>query len=129
MTALFSMSNRIGVLVTASALAAALMLGGCAVPVGSASDEEGVSANRLSGGEEAQMGANPDSSGDSDGRPKNPGTNRMVDNGPGHEPDPSPWAKDVLQVGVVVSPPAGGGQPAEEPDPSPWMHKVDTASR
>ncbi|MDB4997802.1 MAG: hypothetical protein JWM74_5234 [Myxococcaceae bacterium] len=124
MTALFS--RMFQVLVTAGAICGAVAISGCAMPVGS--DDEGVSSNRLTGGdEEAQIGANPDSSGDSDGRPANPGTNRMVDNGPGHEPDPSPWANDVLKVGVVVSPPAGS--PAEEPDPSPWMHKVDTASR
>jgi hypothetical protein len=123
MTALFS--RMFQVLVTAGAICGAVAISGCAMPVGS--DDEGVSSNRLTGGEEAQIGANPDSSGDSDGRPKNPGTNRMVDNGPGHEPDPSPWANDNLKVGVVVSPPSDS--PAEEPDPSPWMHKVDTASR
>jgi hypothetical protein len=115
-------------LVTAGALGvAALAVGGCAVPVGS--DDDGSTANPLTGGsEEAQMGANPDSSGGTDGRPRNPAPTRMADNHPGDEPDPSPWARDDLQVGVVVTPP-GSPSPSDEPDPSPWMHKLDTSSR
>jgi hypothetical protein len=108
--------------------AAALGSAGCAMPVSSGSDD-GVTSNGLTGGEEAQIGASPDTSGDGDGRgPRNPGPSRMTETGPGHEPDPSPWAGG-LQVGVIVSPPPSGGAPNEEPDPSPWMHKVDSASR
>lgn len=120
MTALFSKICKH--LVTAGAICGALAssgaLTGCAMPVGQ--EDDGVSANRLTSGEEAQMGANPDSS---SGDPR---TTRMA-TGPEHGPDPSPWVMDVLQVGVVIGPPTGPG-PAEEPDPSPWMHKVDTTA-
>lgn len=100
-------------------VAASVLVAGCAMPVGPGDDAVSTTSDRLVA-DEAELGTGASSD---NATPPNPGLNRMAETTPGHEPDPSPWAKSAVR-GLIVNP-----APVEEPDPSPWMHKLDSTRR